>query len=60
MIGVYQHCGEKHLHRYLAEFDFRYFEPQGAWPKGVYVTAYRRFRFGKWEHVCSHCRSYPS
>jgi len=24
MIGVYQHCGEQHLHRYLAEFDFRY------------------------------------
>src|SRR5688500_14708642 len=24
MIGVYQHCGETHLHRYLAEFDFRY------------------------------------
>ena len=24
MIGIYQHCGEKHLHRYLAEFDFRY------------------------------------
>jgi transposase-like protein len=23
MIGVYQHCAEKHLHRYLAEFDFR-------------------------------------
>jgi hypothetical protein len=22
--GVYQHCAEKHLHRYLAEFDFRY------------------------------------
>jgi transposase-like protein len=22
--GVYQHCREKHLHRYLAEFDFRY------------------------------------
>jgi transposase-like protein len=22
--GVYQHCGEKHLHRYLSEFDFRY------------------------------------
>jgi hypothetical protein len=20
----YQHCGEKHLHRYLVEFDFRY------------------------------------
>jgi hypothetical protein len=24
MIGVYQHCGEKHLHRYLAEFEFRH------------------------------------
>ena len=24
MQGVYQHCSEKHLHRYLAEFDFRY------------------------------------
>ena len=26
MKGVYQHCSEKHLHRYLAEFDFRYNE----------------------------------
>ena len=24
MQGVYQFCSEKHLHRYLAEFDFRY------------------------------------
>jgi hypothetical protein len=24
MRGVYQWCSEKHLHRYLAEFDFRY------------------------------------
>lgn len=24
MRGVYQHCGDRHLHRYLAEFDFRY------------------------------------
>ncbi|MPZ12269.1 MAG: IS1595 family transposase [Kiloniellaceae bacterium] len=24
MKGTYQHCAEKHLHRYLAEFDFRY------------------------------------
>ncbi len=24
MKGVYQHCDEKHLHRYLSEFDFRY------------------------------------
>jgi ISXO2-like transposase domain len=21
--GIYRHCGGKHLHRYLAEFDFR-------------------------------------
>jgi transposase-like protein len=24
MKGMYQHCTKKHLHRYLAEFDFRY------------------------------------
>jgi hypothetical protein len=24
MRGVYQHCAEKHLHRYLAEYEFRY------------------------------------
>jgi transposase-like protein len=24
MHGVYQHCSEQHLHRYLKEFDFRY------------------------------------
>ena len=24
MKGVYQRCGEKHLQRYLTEFDFRY------------------------------------
>jgi transposase-like protein len=24
MKGVYQHCSKKHLHRYVAEFDFRY------------------------------------
>ncbi len=24
MRGIYQHCGEQHLERYLAEFDFRY------------------------------------
>jgi transposase-like protein len=24
MKGVYQQCGENHLHRYIAEFDFRY------------------------------------
>jgi hypothetical protein len=24
MKGVYQHCGEQHLHRYPAAFNFRY------------------------------------
>jgi len=24
MRGVYQHCSEKHLQRYLSEFDYRY------------------------------------
>lgn len=24
MKGTYQHCKEKHLHRYLCKFDFRY------------------------------------
>lgn len=24
MKGVYQHCDERHLHRYVGEFDFRY------------------------------------
>lgn len=24
MRGIYQHCGQQHLHRYVAEFDFRY------------------------------------
>jgi transposase-like protein len=29
MRGVYQHCGEAHLHRYVAEFDFRYSNRSG-------------------------------
>jgi hypothetical protein len=24
MVGIYQHCAEQRLHRYLAEYDFRY------------------------------------
>jgi len=24
MKGIYQYCGEQHLHRYLAEYEFRY------------------------------------
>lgn len=30
MRGVYQHCAEHHLHRYLAEFDFRYTNRAGV------------------------------
>lgn len=29
MKGVYQHCREKHLHRYVAEFEFRYNNREG-------------------------------
>jgi transposase-like protein len=29
MKGVYQHCSEDHLHRYLSEFEFRYNTRQG-------------------------------
>ena len=31
MKGVYQHCSEKDLHRYLCAFDFRYSQPRRAW-----------------------------
>jgi hypothetical protein len=27
-----------------------------SWPKPVYVTAYIRFRLGRWESVTDHCR----
>ena len=30
MRGIYQHCGKQHLHRYLAEFDFRYTNRSGT------------------------------
>jgi transposase-like protein len=30
MRGIYQHCGQQHLHRYLAEFDFRYSHREGC------------------------------
>jgi hypothetical protein len=31
MRGVYQHCKEKHLHRYLAEYDFQIQSPHRPW-----------------------------
>ena len=27
--------------------------------KTVFVTAYKRYRFGRWEDVCQHWRSHP-
>ena len=30
MVGVYQHCSEQHLQKYLNEFDFRYSNRIGA------------------------------
>ena len=27
--------------------------------KSVFVRGYHRFRFGRWESVCQHWRSYP-
>jgi hypothetical protein len=27
--------------------------------RSVFVRAYTRFRFGKWEDVCQHWRSHP-
>jgi hypothetical protein len=28
-------------------------------PKSVHVRRYFRRRFGRWEDVCEHCRSFP-
>ncbi|MGB9367251.1 MAG: IS1595 family transposase [Xanthobacteraceae bacterium] len=43
MKGVYQHCREHHLHRYLAEFDFRYNHRQklGIGDTGRTISALR-------------------
>jgi hypothetical protein len=29
------------------------------WGRYVFVSGYRRYKNGKWEHVCSHLRSWP-
>lgn len=29
------------------------------YPRAVHVRNYVRVRFGRIEHVCEHCRSYP-
>jgi transposase-like protein len=39
MKGVYQHCSERHLHRYVAEFDFRYNNRSGLGVEDVQRTA---------------------
>lgn len=45
MRGVYQHCGEHHLHRYLAEYEFRYNtrEANGINDRGRSVRALEGF-----------------
>ena len=48
MRGVYQHCKEKHLHRYLAEFEFRYNERAGLRLVG------RGCRAGAWVYPPGH------
>ncbi len=47
MNGTYQHCGEQHLHRYLAEFDFRYNQPLGAWRRCASARCRSRSRASK-------------
>lgn len=44
MKGVYQRCGEQLLHRYLAEFEFRYNTPManGIDDRGRAIAAVRR------------------
>jgi transposase-like protein len=39
MKGIYQHCSEAHLHRYLAEFDFRYSNRSGLGVEDTERTA---------------------
>ena len=39
MKGVYQHCGEAHLHRHVAEFDFRYNNRSGLGVEDTERTA---------------------
>jgi hypothetical protein len=33
--------------------------PQCMYPQAVHVREYVRFRFGRQESVCEHCRSFP-
>ena len=57
MRGVYQHCDEKHLHRYLAEFDFRYNHREGlGWNDEARTVAAIKGAEGKrltYEKPCS-------
>ena len=49
MKGVYQHCAEKHLHRYVAEFDFRYNNPSTPWRRRRRA---HRSRFTGYRNCC--------
>jgi hypothetical protein len=53
MKGIYQRCSEKHLHRYLAEFDFRYnnrialgVDDQGRTERAIRGIFGRRLTYG--------------
>jgi transposase-like protein len=54
MTGVYQHCGEAHLHRYLAEFEFRYNRRSALGIEDSERTedARSRERLGSWRVTC--------
>lgn len=45
----------------LKTLFFPYEERLMAYAKlrSVFVRAYRRFRYGRWEYVCQHWRSHP-
>lgn len=52
MKGVYQHCGKRHLHRYAAEFDFRYgnraakgVDDATRWEKAIFGAVGKRLTY---------------
>lgn len=55
MRGVYQHCAHNHLHRYLAEFDFRYNNREFHGFSFTVPVRGRRERGIRWR-VCVHHR----
>jgi transposase-like protein len=48
MLGTHQHCSEKHLHRYLAKFDFRHKQLHSPWCQRR-RTRYRARQGHRWQ-----------